>query len=235
MWRSLLMTMLGCELAYCDPPNLGLPDNSVGTIHATNGVILGTGFAISSSNIITCAHVVSAQPNSRRFWYAGNIGADLFTLEKVLPKHDLSILHIDSTNNLKPLKFGDIKRIRPGDPIGYIGWNTNTKTLHGSVSVVSAIGVALNDGVSVDFIEFTGEGRPGYSGGPILNDKQEVVALMREAWNRRGVRGTNEVLVNRGFAIEPAMLLKEIQYPTDSVTNGPGTNTITIRFESDTR
>ena len=98
-----------------------------------------------------------------------------------------------------------------------------------------AIGVALYEGVSVDFIEFEGEGIPGYSGGPILNNKGEVVALMREAWNKRGVKaGAAEVLVNRGFSIEPAMLSKEIYYPTtpQANTNTLSTNTISIRLES---
>jgi S1-C subfamily serine protease len=224
--------MLSAGLGHC-ANNLGLPDNSFGIIRATNAVILGTGFAISSSNIITCAHVVSAQTQSLRFYYQGNTRREPLILEKTLPERDLAILRIDSTNVLTPLPYGDFRRIRPGDAIGYIGWNTQSNSLHGSGTVVSATGVVLNDGVSVDFLEFRGVGRPGYSGGPILNDKHEVIALMRQAWNLRGVNSTNEVLVNRGFSIEPAMLLKEIHYPNNSATNGPGTNTISIRFEPD--
>ena len=81
---------------------------------------------------------------------------------------------------------------------------------------MSAIGSAIirsNTGLGtpaiVDFIEFTGEGRPGYSGGPVLNMEGRVVGLMREAWTKRGVKGGAEYLVNRAFSVELISVLEE--------------------------
>lgn len=236
MWRSILIAMLGSGFGYGAErfTTLTVTAESIGTIVGTNGQIVGSGFVVGSpGRIITCEHVVAVQPIFN-YHFINAVGAHVpVTLETVLRRYDLAVLRLDSTNHLTPLPYGDIRRVRPGDDVVYIGWNTNKQALSVSKAVVSAIGVAANEGVSVDFIEFEGEGIPGYSGGPILNHKGEVVALMREAWNKRGVKGGAEVLVNRGFAIEPAMLSKEIYYPTTPPpnTNTPATNTISIRLE----
>jgi len=161
---------------------LTLNAEAFGTIVGTNGQIAGTGFIVGSpGRVITCEHVVASQL-AFNFHFVNASGAHLpVTLETVLRRYDLSVLQFDFTNQIPPLPYGDIRRVRPGDDVVYIGWNVQDSKFRVSKAIVSAIGVALNDGVSVDFIEFEGEGIPGYSGGPILNHRGEVVALMREA------------------------------------------------------
>jgi len=236
MWRPIIILGLGAVYAFGADrlTTLHFDLQSVGTIVGTNGQISGTGFVVGTpDHIITCEHVAAMQPVFNYHFLNGLQAHVPVTLETVLRRYDVAVLRIDSTNRLPPLPYGDIRRVRPGDDVVYVGWNVNDGKFRISKAEVTAIGVAFNEGVSVDFIEFEGEGIPGYSGGPILNVKGEVVALMREAWNKRGLKGGPEVLVNRGFSIEPAMLSKEIFYPTGpAFTNAPGTNTISIRLES---
>ncbi len=235
--RGLLILLLcsASAMAAEKLSTLTIAAESIGTIVGTNGQVAGTGFVIGTeTNVVTCDHVVAPQ-TALEFHFVTTAGAHVpLSLDTVLRRYDLAVLKIAPPVRLRPLPYGDIRRLRPGDDIVYVGWNVPAQTFRASKATVTAVGVAFNDGASVDFIEFEGEGIPGYSGGPILNIKGEVIALMREAWNKRGVKGGPEVLVNRGFAIEPAMLAKEVYYPTAG--GGPaapgGTNTISIRLDS---
>lgn len=207
----------------------------VGVLLGTEGQVLGSGFSIGSpQRVLTCAHVAVAQSAFRYTYVPPGKHMYPVSIETILPKYDLAVLRLEGTNQVAALPYGDVRRIRPGDQVVYAGYSTNDRALKVSVATVTAVGVAENEGISVDFLEFEGEGRPGYSGGPVFNVKGEVVAVMREAWTKRGVKGGNEVLVNRAFSIEPAMLSKEIFYPapaTPASTNMAGSNTITIRLD----
>ena len=63
-------------------------------------------------------------------------------------------------------------------------------------------GSVVNAGAVVDFLEFEGKGLPGFSGGPVFNQEGKVVAIMREAWTKRGVKGGPAVLLNRAFSVQ---------------------------------
>jgi len=85
-------------------------------------------------------------------------------------------------------------------------------------ATVSATGVVLNNDFIVDFLEFVGRGIPGYLGGPVFNERGELVAVMREAWNRQGFKGGPTNLVNRAFSIE---FLRLSQVPVFDRFNTP--------------
>ncbi len=237
MWTKLIALVfgLGTSLGADKLQSISFNPQSVGVIVGTNGSMVGSAFVVGSpQRVITCDHVVRTQPAFNFTYRAASGDMIPASIETMMHRYDLAVLRLDGTNQMAALPFGDIRRIRPGDQIVYAGWNVKENTLvKVSLATVSAIGVAENEGVSVDFIEFEGEGVPGYSGGPVINVKGEVIALMREAWNKRGVKGGNEILVNRAFSIEPAMLSKEIFYPsagTPPATNTAGTNAITIQL-----
>ncbi len=106
------------------------------------------------------------------------------------------------------MAIGDFKKIRPGDTIYYYGYDQkftdSVKIPAGMMNagIVTATGSALNDGIIIDFLEFPGVGIPGYSGGPVFNDRGELVAMMREAWTRQGIKGGPPILMNRAFSLE---------------------------------
>jgi hypothetical protein len=67
-------------------------------------------------------------------------------------------------------------------------------------------------GMITDFLEFEGVGVPGFSGGPVFDINGKVVALMREAWARRGLQpGAPDVLVNRAFSTDTIKKLDDQQ------------------------
>ena len=62
----------------------------------------------------------------------------------------------------------------------------------------------MNDSASavVEFLEFEGVGRPGYSGGPVFDTSGNVIAIVGKAWTKQGVKGGPERLINRAFSLD---------------------------------
>jgi hypothetical protein len=91
----------------------------------------------------------------------------------------------------------------------------------------------LNDGVILDFLEFQGEGIPGYSGGPVFNEKGELVAFMREAWFRQGVKGGPPSLFNPAFSLDFLRLTQEpvinAYFFVPGPTNSPAQTNLTSK------
>lgn len=74
---------------------------------------------------------------------------------------------------------------------------------------MTAVGSALNEGRSVDFIEFEGKAVPGSSGGPVFDNAGNVIGLIREAWTKKGIKGGTEAPMNRAFSIGNLSILGE--------------------------
>ena len=127
--------------------------------------------------------------------------------------------------------IGDFRKMRPGDKIYYYGFDTRLSTpglpaAKMNQGIVQATGSTLNDGATIDFLEFEGFGIPGYSGGPVFNEKAELVAVMREAWTKKGISGGPETLINRAFSLDVLRVLDGQVFtgvaPQSVGTNNPG-------------
>jgi S1-C subfamily serine protease len=178
----------------------------------SNGQAVGSGFAYGShKDIVTCAHVVSGayfiHHETNLFFSAQDSVRRKLTLKYILPRFDLAVFSPTPEIKGQPIKLGDAKKARPGDKIIYIGYDQRRSSTTNVVSeintaTVTATGSAMNEGGIVDFLEFNGVGIPGYSGGPVFNANGELVAVMREAWTKKGVKGGPEILINRAFTTE---------------------------------
>jgi len=175
-------------------------------IHSGSTNIVGSAFVLGEhKEIVTCAHVVLGATNYS--YVSVNQVKRPLRLKYVLPKYDLAVLTTDVSIPGEPFKVGDFKRIRPGDRVFYVGFDQRIRGVQINTAIVSAVGAALNDGITVDFLEFEGVGIPGYSGGAVLNENGELIAVMREAWVKRGVKGGEAGLINRAFSMEMLSVL----------------------------
>jgi S1-C subfamily serine protease len=192
-------------------------NDQLGTIYDSHTNMIGTAFSAGSrSHIITCAHVAASDAYLYQ-WANTNLFCTI-KLIYVLPRYDLAVFQSELPLPSDPLRFGDIHRIRPGDLIVYAG--RDGPALKVSATNVLAVGTALNEGANIDFLEFAGRGVPGYSGGPVFNLQGQIIAIMREAWTKRGVKGGDPMLMNRAFSTDILSVLHE-QVFVNAPTNPP--------------
>ena len=143
----------------------------------------GSGFIVSADGtILTNAHVVkgakevTVKLTDRREYQAKVLGAD--------PRTDIAVLKIDA-KNLPVVKIGSPADLQSGEWVLAIGSPyglENTAT----AGIVSAKGRSLPDDTSVPFIQTDVAVNPGNSGGPLFNDRGEVVGINSQIYSRTG-------------------------------------------------
>lgn len=189
---------------------------SVGRILSQpNGNRIGTGFVAGDGKyIFTCAHVAILDtlvfdPLSSNFIYK-------IALQWILPEYDLAVYHRTAGEQKYSLQFGDFNSVRPGDTILIYGWKSD-KNLASQFAEISAIGSVLNEGEIIQFLEFNADVIPGFSGGPVFNKNGEVIAIIREGWNKTGIKGGPTVLMARAFSTDLLRILeRNLKYTTSS-------------------
>jgi S1-C subfamily serine protease len=198
---GISVILLCCRTIHAQAINIDV--ESIGVISdASTGQKLGTGFITArNSDVVSCAHVVAGRTNLVYDSADETNSVRRLSLKYILPRFDLAVLRVEQTVPTKSMPLGDIRRIRPGDRIIYLGYKQGTHGIQANTAIVSATGAVLNDGAIVDFLEFQGEGLPGYSGGPVFDMSGGVVAVMREAWTKQGVKGGPQELINRAFSV----------------------------------
>jgi serine protease Do len=145
---------------------------AVVTVRGKNGY--GTGFLISSDGyIVTNAHVVKGEPAVLTVMMANGkteIAADVvgFATGGV----DLALLKINLRKNFPTIQFGDASAVRVGDSVYAIGTpitesNHNTFT-SGMVSAIREDGQQIQHSAAIN---------QGNSGGPLINDKGELIGV----------------------------------------------------------
>lgn len=143
----------------------------------------GSGFIVSPDGIIlTNAHVVqdakevTVKMTDRREYKAKVLGAD--------PQTDVAVIKIEA-KNLPVVKVGNVNDLQVGEWVLAIGSPyglENTAT----AGIVSAKGRSLPDDTSVPFIQTDVAVNPGNSGGPLFNDRGEVVGINSQIYSRTG-------------------------------------------------
>ncbi|OWT77316.1 MULTISPECIES: DegQ family serine endoprotease [unclassified Achromobacter] len=143
----------------------------------------GSGFIISPDGVIlTNAHVVKdakevvVKLTDRREFHAKVLGAD--------PQTDVAVIKIEA-KNLPVVRIGDVGALSVGDWVLAIGSPyglENTAT----AGIVSAKGRSLPDDTSVPFIQTDVAVNPGNSGGPLFNDRGQVVGINSQIYTRTG-------------------------------------------------
>ena len=161
----------------------------------------GSGFFVRPNYIATNFHVIDGAVGG----LAKRVGQEtVYAIKSFTAKdkgHDLAILRV-SAYGVEPLPLGDSDKVEIGDTIYAVG---NPKRLEGTFSdgLISAIREKGEWGTGKR-LQYTAPGARGSSGGPILNEKGEVIGIVVSGY---------EDLQNLNFAI-PSNYLKNlvIQY-----------------------
>lgn len=138
-------------------------------------------------------------------------GSDYFyriEIKYILNNYDLAIYKRTSGTQTTAFNLGVINKVQLGDRIRYIGWDSDHLASMRE-SKVETKGVTLNRGEIVDFFDFFGHGIPGYSGAPVINDKDEVVGMVVQGWDFKTLKGNSTKRSLRVFSIDLLRVLEQ--------------------------
>jgi S1-C subfamily serine protease len=181
------------DRTYQGVVNLNVTENPRGATqlggNASQTVIgEGTGFVYDTQgDIVTAYHVVA---NTKaivvEFWNDQTFPARIVQTDSAT---DLAIVKVDAPASLlHPLQIADSGTVKVGDAVAAIG---SPYGLHGSLStgVVSALDRQINPNGSAipNTIQTDAAINPGSSGGPLLNDRAQVIGLSSQTQSQGGV------------------------------------------------
>jgi S1-C subfamily serine protease len=169
---------------------------------------LGSGFVIDKTgHIVTNYHVIEgADQIEVSFSNQDTLRATLVGSD---PSTDIAVLRVEaSSRSLTPLVLGNSDAVRVGDPVVAIGnpFGLARTTTAGIVSAVQERTITAPNGYPIDHvIQTDAQINSGNSGGPLLNDRAEVIGVNSQIAPAQGSTGN----VGIGFAV-PSNTVKEV-------------------------
>lgn len=160
---------------------------------------LGTGFVVRADGwIATNLHVVVGGPRVKVTLRDGR-ELDVVEVLNASTDYDLALVRVEA-KGLPTLNLGDSDAMRPGDSVVAIG---NPMGLEDTVSNGLVSGRRKDD-AGVEILQVSAPISPGSSGGPIINDRGEVIGIAEQVL----VQGQN-----LNFAVPIRYLLPMMKQP----------------------
>ena len=169
---------------------------------------LGSGFVLDKAgHIVTNYHVIEgADQIEVSFSNQDTLRATLVGSD---PSTDIAVLRVEaSSRGLTPLVLGNSGGVRVGDPVVAIGnpFGLARTATAGIVSAVQERTITAPNGYPIDHVIQTDAPiNSGNSGGPLLNDRAEVIGVNSQIAPAQGSSGN----VGIGFAV-PSNTVKEV-------------------------
>lgn len=142
------------------------PEQRVGV--GSGFIIDGHGEIVTNNHVVEGAKAVDVKLTDGRSFHAKVVGTD--------PMSDLALLKIETRETLPSVAFGDSANMRVGDAVMAVG---NPFGLGGTVTtgIISATSRNINAGPYDDFIQTDAAINKGNSGGPLFNNRGEVIGV----------------------------------------------------------
>ena len=162
--------------------DFGTPQERKTSALGSGFIISDDGLVVTNNHVIQGAEDVYVRVNGDQEFKAKILGAD--------PGMDLAVLKIESDQKFVPVKFGNSDNARIGDWVIAIG---NPFGLGGTVTagIISARNRSIGLSRYEDFIQTDASINQGNSGGPILDQKGNVVGIAVATWVEEGVQGVH--------------------------------------------
>ena len=167
----------------------------------------GTGFLFSSKDyIITNYHVVKGVSSIEIKFPDGEIIKA--SVQAKDTQNDIAVLKLAQSPStpIPDLKFGDSSKVRPGDKVFTIGYpassilGKNQKITDGIVSAVTGIGD------DPTMFQITVPIQPGNSGGPLFNERGEVIGITTASLSLNAMQSLGAVPQNINYAIKSSFV-----------------------------
>ncbi|OJU69854.1 MAG: serine protease, partial [Acinetobacter sp. 39-4] len=134
------------------------------------------GYLLTNRHVIADASRISITLNDRRELDATLVGSDERT--------DIALLKVNG-NNFPELRIGNVDQLRVGEPVLAIG-SPFGFDYSASAGIVSAKSRNMSGETSVPFIQTDAALNPGNSGGPLFNQRGEVVGVNSRIFSGTG-------------------------------------------------
>lgn len=134
------------------------------------------GYLITNHHVVSGAKHISIILNDRRELDATLIGSDKRT--------DIALLKVNGTN-FPSLNIGKVDNIKVGEPVLAIG-SPFGFDYSASAGIISAKSRTMSSEASVPFLQTDVALNPGNSGGPLFNQKGEVIAVNSRIFSGTG-------------------------------------------------
>ncbi|MYF54607.1 serine protease [Candidatus Poribacteria bacterium] len=179
-WHCLCLAIFlfcGMTAAYSQSPQQiakkALASTVLLVMEDTNGqpLSLGSGFFVRNGQVATNLHVVKGASRGYAKLVDQKTKYDIEGITAVDAERDLVILKI-SVPSVQVIPLGDSDEVQVGAPIYAVG---NPRGLEGTFSqgIISSIRKVGTDKI----LQLTAPVSPGSSGGPVLNDKGQVIGV----------------------------------------------------------
>jgi hypothetical protein len=155
----------------------------------------GTGFAVSSRHILTCAHVIEDMQDIHIASFEGRYSAEPVMVDR---RNDMALLRIEGDPGLQPVTFREGARCHLGESVVALGFplaGFAGGDIHVTQGGVSALFGVHND---ASILQFTAPIQPGSSGSPLFDSCGAVVGM---------VTSTVTDAQNMNFAVKAELLL----------------------------
>lgn len=176
------------------------------TVRISGGGSNGTGVIIAKKRntyyVLTAHHVVRRQnvyeietPDDREY------AVDYSTVRR-LPGVDLALLEFTSRTKYRVAAIGDSERLTAGSTVYIAGWPAPGATIQERIYQFTEGKISGRRSSSVEgyTLIYTNVTRKGMSGGPVLNDRGQVIAIHGKAEGDSLSEGTGgPVLIKAGF------------------------------------
>lgn len=155
-------------------PDQDIPREQRG--YGTAFFISSDGYLLTNYHVIRDATQVTVTLNDRREYDADVVGSDERT--------DVALLKVKG-GNFPALKIGNVDQLKVGQPVVAIG-SPFGFDYSASAGIVSAKSRSMSNETAVPFIQTDVALNPGNSGGPLFNDKGEVVGVNSRIFSGTG-------------------------------------------------
>ena len=189
-------------------PSLSSSQPAVPTPSAKQQMVSGgTGFLFNSRDyIITNYHVVKGANSIEVKFPDGEIIKA--SVQAKDSQNDIAVLKLakSPSTQIPDLKFGDSSKVRPGDKVFTIGYpassilGKNQKITDGIISSVTGI----NDDPTM--FQITVPIQPGNSGGPLFNERGEVIGITTASLSLNAIQSLGAVPQNVNYAIKSSLV-----------------------------
>ncbi|WP_236979860.1 S1 family peptidase [Membranihabitans maritimus] len=198
-------------------------DKSVIGILKMGDINMGTAFVCEYQNIIvSCRHTFN---NVANLSFQTESGQYKIEVLHIAFEQDFSILRTLEKLDADPISINpSLKEINVNDTISYYGYDSRIMhdldtifPVDSGKATIRSIGKTSELKIyELDFIDFYGKGIPGYSGGPVLDNKGNLVGIIYQGYIETSLKSDSDLIVNK--AIIPFNLKEKIDAFKDEIS-----------------